>query len=1369
MASSGNPNYPGGGGAPRPGFNMFPGQQMTQQGMMGPQGMMGVGPMPQGMMGVPQGMMGQPPPGQMGSPMQGMPQQGFRGSPMPGMAPQFGGMPQQYGVPVSGGYAYSPEMQKNYAEQQKKFAEQQQKLLEEQKKREEKERKERQFQEQKRRLGAMRTASMGKGGANFDSMFGRAVEGFALDVTKGSSTPKAQVPSPGIPASSSHGAPLPAAAMTPPANMAAPAQDDDFGAFLGGPTQGQPQGSEAPVQTPAVEPVGTASLPQDSGPKGPDLQSMMLESCDLTGPDKPKKAFQKAAAPRMPTINRTATPSQKARNWDASSFSGVFTVESPQSPQTAEGQLGSPAAAPPQVAQAPTLPLWCQNDAAVPEAYRKVLESVTTESGLETKLLYPILVSSGLPKEVLGQLWGTANRTVPGTLIKEELYLILGLMAVAQVFVCLFVCLFVCESVGSTLGHVLGQLWGMASTTVPREKQLKHKIERYLWQCIFPLPVLFQVRHVLHCLFQAGTGPVTLEFLHTVQQPPVPKLDKNLLVSPKPQSSSFGPQGMLGGPPAVPVSQGIMGTGPPVSQGAQLQGMMGGDDDFADFQEAPRLSSGSFGDFTTGVSAQIPPLQQGVLRPSGSASPSPSVSSVGSSNQGDRYVVCKPPTEDSQSSGSGVHSTGGATEGDDFADFKSASSEPTPPSAPVPPFLKSLHHHKALPDLAGFEDDNSAAAPPTSASKTAPPPPLSADIFNIRKKSFDDFADFKSADSNVWEKQGGGSTAEFGEFASTTSDLKKSSSGQKLTESLSGFADFVQSGKTAAATTGDDFADFQQSSDLMGGDDKTLDKYAVFKDISEDTQSLTSIGSTGDASKDSDKYGIFRELGGSSEGQTQEDLFGSLSSVESKKTGSEKDTQSVQSLELPVATSSTEPASKDEEFGDFSSMSVAPPLGKDVDLFSKNQSTTKTTTEEFGAFAGLGSSAAAPPADSDKYDMFKEQSGGQGTESKDAEFGDFSWSSPSKQSPFGDFKGPATSTVGDVSSLTSSSANQTFGSFADPVQSSATTAAFGQQLSNLSQPEASKLPDWSMGIGQSGSSETSLPTSLFDSIQTDAKSTQLRDLTDLSDLKSANKTVPPPPEDDFGDFNSAAEKASGGGQDEFGDFSAAESGSGTVVGSKEAGKYAGAVVLASSVPTKAVADSSPLYLRDRYSGVSGTVEDNERHEYEWKRCLESCLKEIRSANNVFNDISSSSVCGEVIKSVQGSDYIRGIIEIYRVVCRITVGMKSASCGTAELHQLLKEIDLVWNNLSAFLTSSPIMPEPGSLDFTTGALKPGISDAQLACGVCLLSVDSRSKAFDRQDDCNKLQYGGRQYHAPCANFWVNRVNSTLPALPLRELL
>ncbi|XP_035666175.1 synergin gamma-like [Branchiostoma floridae] len=712
--------------------------------------------------------------------------------------------------------------------------------------------------------------------------------------------------------------------------------------------------------------------------------------------------------------------------------------------------------------------------------------------------------------------------------------------------------------------------------------------------------------------------------------------------------------------------------------------------------------------------------------------------------------------------GLGAPSTGGVTEGDDFADFKSASSEPTPPPAPVPAFLKSLttHHNKALPDLAGFEDENITAAPPTSASK---PPvstaPLSSDIFNIRKKSFDDFADFKSADSNVWEKQDGGNMDEFGEFASTA-DLKKSSSGQKLTESLSGFADFVQSGKSAPAGEGD-FAEFQQSSDLMGGEDKALDKYAVFKDISEDTQSLTSIGST-DASKDSDKYGIFRELG-SSEGQPQEEMFGSLS--ESKKTGgSEKDTQSVQSLELPgLSTATTEPASKDEEFGDFSSMSVAQPpnLGKETGLFN-NQSTK--ATGEFGAFAALGNTAA-PPTDSNKYDMFKEQSSRQGTESKD-EFGDFSWSSPTKQSPFGDFKEPTMSTGGDVIGFVSSSTNQTFGGFTDPVQSN--PVVFGQH-SNISQPE-SKLPDWSMGISQSGGSETSLPMSLFGSIQTSTKPAQIRDLTDLSDLGSANKAVPQ--ENEFGDFNSAAEKT-GGGHDEFGDFSTAESGAGTGVGSKEAGKYAGAVVLASSVPTKAVADSSPLYIRDRYSGMSSTVEDNERHEYEWKRCLESCLKEIRNANNIFNDISSSSVCNEVIKSVQGSDYITGVIEIYRVVCRITVGMKSASCGTAELHQLLKEIDLVWNNLSAFLTSSPIMaqfvPEPGSLDFSTGALKPGISDAQLACGVCLLSVDSRSKAFDRQDDCNKLNYGGRQYHAPCANFWVNRVNSTLPALPLRELL
>ena len=42
-------------------------------------------------------------------------------------------------------------------------------------------------------------------------------------------------------------------------------------------------------------------------------------------------------------------------------------------------------------------------------------------------------MSSGLPRETLGQIWALANRTTPGKLTKEELYTVLAMIAVTQV------------------------------------------------------------------------------------------------------------------------------------------------------------------------------------------------------------------------------------------------------------------------------------------------------------------------------------------------------------------------------------------------------------------------------------------------------------------------------------------------------------------------------------------------------------------------------------------------------------------------------------------------------------------------------------------------------------------------------------------------------------------------------------------------------------------------------------------------------------------------------------------------------------------------------------------------------------------------
>ena len=55
------------------------------------------------------------------------------------------------------------------------------------------------------------------------------------------------------------------------------------------------------------------------------------------------------------------------------------------------------------------------------------------EGAIQTDRVYPILILSGLAKEVLGHIWSMCNKMTPGQLIKEELYLVLGFIFLAQV------------------------------------------------------------------------------------------------------------------------------------------------------------------------------------------------------------------------------------------------------------------------------------------------------------------------------------------------------------------------------------------------------------------------------------------------------------------------------------------------------------------------------------------------------------------------------------------------------------------------------------------------------------------------------------------------------------------------------------------------------------------------------------------------------------------------------------------------------------------------------------------------------------------------------------------------------------------------
>ncbi|XP_072353334.1 synergin gamma-like isoform X3 [Scyliorhinus torazame] len=130
-----------------------------------------------------------------------------------------------------------------------------------------------------------------------------------------------------------------------------------------------------------------------------------------------------------------------------------------------------------------------------------------------------------------------------------------------------------------------------------------------------------------------------------------------------------------------------------------------------------------------------------------------------------------------------------------------------------------------------------------------------------------------------------------------------------------------------------------------------------------------------------------------------------------------------------------------------------------------------------------------------------------------------------------------------------------------------------------------------------------------------------------------------------------------------------------------------------------------------------------------QRCLNGIYKVIRTANDTLCAISKPSVCSEVLLSPQGTAYFSGVTEVYRVAKRVEGGMKTLSISNETLQHSLRDIEIIWNNLQAFLSFSPSM----------------------------------LRMLDLNDTENSVLHNGCRYHASCANFWLNCVDSSLPGL------
>ncbi|XP_030150535.1 synergin gamma isoform X13 [Lynx canadensis] len=984
----------------------------------------------------------------------------------------------------------------------------------------------------------------------------------------------------------------------------------------------------------------------------------------------------------------------------------------------------------------PRMPPWIYNESLVPDAYKKILEITVTPTGIDTAKLYPILMSSGLPRETLGQIWALANRTTPGKLTKEELYTVLAMIAVTQ------------RGVPAMSPDALNQFPAA------------------------PVPTLSGFPMTLPAAVSQPTG---------MSSGPAGSIPLNLgqpvmginLVGPVGGAAAQASSGFM---PTYPANQVVKPEEDDFQdfQDASKSGSL--DDSFSDFQELPASSKTSNSQHGSSAPSLLMPLPGTKASASmdkyavfkGIAADKSSESNIPFGEPGDKYSAFREleQTAEGKTSGENFAEFRSASTDDGFTDFKTADS-----LSPLEPPTKDQTFPASFPSGAVQQKQQTQVKNPLNLADLD----MFSSVNCSSEKPLSFSAAFSASKSVSTRPQPTGSAAATTALAST----KMSS----LADDFGEFNLFGEYSSPASVGEQDDFADFMAfSNSSVSPEQKADDKYDALKEEASPVplsgSSSSTVKSGQNSAATSTKYDVFKQLSLEGSGLGIEELkdntpsgksdddfadfhSSKFSSMNSDKSLGEKsvafrhtkeDSASVKSLDLPsIGGSSVGKEDSEDALSVQFDMKLADVGGDLKHVMSDSSLDLPTVSGQHPpAAAGSGSSSAASVLQK-------------------------------KETSFGSSENITMTSLSRVTTFTNEDAlpEATFPAF----------ASFKDVI-----PQTSEQKEYESGDYKDFTRQD-LPTA-----------ERSPDATCPSPASSGTShDTPKECADDFGEFQSEKPKIS-----KF-DFLVANSQSKmksseemikselatfdlSVQGSHKRSLSLGDKEISRSSPSPALEQpfrdrSNTLsekpalpVIRDKYKDLTGEVEENERYAYEWQRCLGSALDVIKKANDTLNGISSSSVCTEVIQSAQGMEYLLGVVEVYRVTKRVELGIKATAVCSEKLQQLLKDIDKVWNNLIGFMSLATLTPDENSLDFSSCMLRPGIKNAQeLACGVCLLNVDSRSrkeekpaeehpkKAFNSETDSFKLAYGGHQYHASCANFWINCVEPKPPGLILPDLL
>ncbi|XP_073902399.1 synergin gamma isoform X12 [Castor canadensis] len=979
---------------------------------------------------------------------------------------------------------------------------------------------------------------------------------------------------------------------------------------------------------------------------------------------------------------------------------------------------------PSQDAVQPRMPPWIYNESLVPDAYKKILETTMTPTGIDTAKLYPILMSSGLPRETLGQIWALANRTTPGKLTKEELYTVLAMIAVTQ------------RGVPAMSPDALSQF---PTAPIPTLSGFSMTL---------PTPVS---QPTVIPSGPAGSMPLSLG---------QPVMGINLV-------------GPVGGA-AAPASSGFMPTYPANQVGnsedddfqdfqdASKSGSL--DDSFTDFQEVPASSKTNNSQHGNSTSSLLTPLP-GTKAPAsvdkyavfkGIAADKSFENAIPFGEPGDKYSAFREleQTTDSKSLGDNFTEFRSAGTDDGFTDFKTADS-----ISPLEPPTKDTTFPASFPSGTIQQKQLAQVKNPLNLADL--------DMFSSINCSSEKTLPFSAA----FNASKSVSARPQPTVSATTTTALASTKTSSLADDFGEFNLFGEYSSPASVGEQDDFADFMAfSNNSVSSEQKANDKYDVLREEASPVPLTSNSGSIAKSAQNpttaSTKYDVFKQLSlegaglgveelkdNTTSGKSDDDFAdfhsSKFSSMNSDRSLGEKavafrhtkeDSASVKSLDLPsIGGSSVGKEDSEDALSVQFDMKLADVGGDLKHVMSDSSLDLPTVSGQHPpAAAGSRSSSAASVLQK------KETSFGSSeniTVTSLSKVTTFASQDALPETPF-----PAFASFKDMLPQTSEQKEYESGVYKDFIKQDMTIAEWSQEAtcpSPASSATSHETPkECSDDFGEFQSEK--LKISKFDFLVANPQ----------SKVKSSEEMI----------------------KSELATFDLSVQGShkrSLSLGDKEISRSSPSPALEQPFRDRSntLSEKPALpVIRDKYKDLTGEVEENERYAYEWQRCLRSALDVIKKANDTLNGISSSAVCTEVIQSAQGMEYLLGVVEVYRVTKRVELGIKATAVCSEKLQQLLKDIDKVWNNLIGFMSLATLTPDENSLDFSSCMLRPGIKNAQeLACGVCLLNVDSRSRAFNSDTDSFKLAYGGHQYHASCANFWINCVEPKPPGLILPDLL